>query len=220
MSRWLLVLGIVACLPAAAPAADCWSFNLTPESMKAFDLRSRSVDAALLAELSAWELRVLRNAVYAVHGRPFKDPELRDFFLRMAWCWEDSHYSDDLLSAVARANVVTIQAAEKAAIEREKAPAHLGTSDGPELPRGTVFCSRQEGLALWLVPYAALPDLDRRLPGWFAMRPPWLRVGEWEWVWDLSEGQSSLEDEQHVEIALTRGVTGWLVRTGLFTPSL
>ena len=48
-------------------------------------LASRYVTAQDLAGLDAGQLRVLRNAIYARHGRLFKDANLRQYFNSQSW---------------------------------------------------------------------------------------------------------------------------------------
>lgn len=38
-----------------------------------------------LMNLSAEELRILRNTIFAIHGRKFRDQKLREYFLSMPW---------------------------------------------------------------------------------------------------------------------------------------
>ncbi|MCI0487310.1 MAG: protein kinase [Blastocatellia bacterium] len=68
-----------------------------------------------LAGLSANELRVLRNIVYARHGRSFETPALQRFFDNQPWYRRNSNYNDSLLTAADRANVSLIRAAESRA---------------------------------------------------------------------------------------------------------
>jgi hypothetical protein len=44
------------------------------------------------------ELAILRNEIYARHGRPFKSPKWQQYFVRMPWYKADSNYSDSRLS--------------------------------------------------------------------------------------------------------------------------
>ena len=64
------------------------------------------------AELAGWskaELRVMRNEVFARHGRIFQSADLQDYFSKKAWYRENASYSDDLLTAVDKENVRIIQ---------------------------------------------------------------------------------------------------------------
>ncbi len=65
-----------------------------------------------LAGLSASELRLLRNAVFARHGRVFDTPGLQRFYASRAWYNASAAYSDELLSTSDRDNLKTMQGAE------------------------------------------------------------------------------------------------------------
>lgn len=57
-----------------------------------------------LAPLSARELTLARNAIYARHGRRFNDARLRDYFRQQPWYREDRNYSDDFVPPEEQAN--------------------------------------------------------------------------------------------------------------------
>lgn len=71
------------------------------------------LDASDLRGLSSTELRLLRNTIYARHGRRFKDAALQNYFNSMYWynptCNEVSPSS---LSAVEKHNIALIQSFE------------------------------------------------------------------------------------------------------------
>jgi hypothetical protein len=62
-----------------------------------------------LSGLSPWELRVLRNAVFARHGRAFESGKLSGFFHRYPGYKEDPDYSDNRITSVDRSNVEAIK---------------------------------------------------------------------------------------------------------------
>jgi serine/threonine protein kinase len=68
-----------------------------------------------LAGLSAYQLQLLRNAVFARHGRLFKTPELQRYFDSKSWYSPRAGYTDDELTSSDRSNVELIKAAEKRA---------------------------------------------------------------------------------------------------------
>lgn len=77
---------------------------------QSFDwLTERKVTAADLAGLSAGDLRLLRNAIFAMHGYKFKSADLQEYF--SAFPWYNATYSDVTakLSPTEKANVETIQ---------------------------------------------------------------------------------------------------------------
>lgn len=48
--------------------------------------------------MSAWELTLMRNEIYAVHGRPFKDPDLRSYFSSRPWYHADPQFKEKSLA--------------------------------------------------------------------------------------------------------------------------
>ncbi len=66
-----------------------------------------------LRTLSIRDLRLLRNAIYARRGRPFKSPILREHFHGMKWYRENAAYTDKLLSETDRRNVRLIRSVEE-----------------------------------------------------------------------------------------------------------
>lgn len=73
------------------------------------------VPAPALALLSPAQLRILRNAVYARHGRTFQAKDLNDFFSQEPWYRKDPAYTDARLTAQDQRNLEVIQAAESRA---------------------------------------------------------------------------------------------------------
>lgn len=55
-----------------------------------------------------WVLTIMRNELYAKHGRPFKDPLLRSYFESRPWYRVNPAYHDGLLTARERRNVQII----------------------------------------------------------------------------------------------------------------
>ena len=62
------------------------------------DSDSRVLSEAELNGLSAWELRVARNEIYARHGRTFQSSELQNYFNAQSWYQASSSYDDSQLS--------------------------------------------------------------------------------------------------------------------------
>jgi len=75
----------------------------------------RLVKAAELQDRSKAELRVMRNEVYAHHGRVFQDAELQNYFSKKTWYRQNPAYSDELLTEVDRENARVIQEFENKA---------------------------------------------------------------------------------------------------------
>lgn len=55
------------------------------------------------------ELRVMRNEIYARHGRTFQSSDLQNYFSQRPWYRQNTSYSDSLLSEVDKENVRIIQ---------------------------------------------------------------------------------------------------------------
>ena len=78
----------------------------------------RSYDPDAIGDLFAEDLRVLRNEIYARHGRIFKDPELQKYFAAQAWYTPNPDFKDEMLSEVESENLKKIKAAEDVAISK------------------------------------------------------------------------------------------------------
>jgi len=80
---------------------------------------TNSLDAELnpqhLTLLTARQLRILRNAVYARHGRTFDSKDLKEYFSIRSWYRADPAYTDARLTPVDKRNLEIIQQAEKTA---------------------------------------------------------------------------------------------------------
>lgn len=64
------------------------------------------------------DLRILRNELYARHGRVFKDPVLQKYFEAQAWYKPDPNFKDEMLSTVEFKNLAKLKAAEEMAISK------------------------------------------------------------------------------------------------------
>lgn len=64
------------------------------------------------------DLRVLRNEIYARHGRIFKDAELQKMFEAMAWYKPNPDFKDEMLSETESKNLVSIREAENEAVSK------------------------------------------------------------------------------------------------------
>jgi hypothetical protein len=65
-----------------------------------------------LSNLSRRDLRILRNTVYARHGRPFKSKLLQAYFDNMSWYQADPAFTDKRLTKVDVTNVRLIKSVE------------------------------------------------------------------------------------------------------------
>jgi len=67
---------------------------------------------SMLAGVTLWDLRILRNEVYALHGRKFQTAWLRRYFTDRTWYEPRAGYSDNDLTPIDLQNIATIVAAE------------------------------------------------------------------------------------------------------------
>src|SRR3712207_3385472 len=72
-------------------------------------VRGAALEAGELTNLSGEELRRLRNAVYARHGRTFDSPDLQRYFDSRSWYKARYDYSESELTETDRANIKLIQ---------------------------------------------------------------------------------------------------------------
>jgi YARHG domain len=71
-----------------------------------------------LGAMFAEDLRVLRNEVYARHGRIFKDKELQKYFESQAWYKPNADFKDDQLNEIETQNLAKIREAEETATSK------------------------------------------------------------------------------------------------------
>jgi len=83
---------------------------LAPGDMELFE--DKPISAQMLHGLSLNELRLLRNEVYARHGRQFQAPWLSQYFFSQPWYTVDENFKDEELSGFDKQNVETIVAYE------------------------------------------------------------------------------------------------------------
>ncbi len=76
-------------------------------------VNGEAVNESDLQGLASTELRILRNASFARHGRKYDSPGLGDYFSNRSWYKAQDDYNDSLLTAADRANVKLILTAEQ-----------------------------------------------------------------------------------------------------------
>src|SRR4030095_9793185 len=84
---------------------------LAPGDMELFE--GRLISAQMLHGLSLNELRLLRNEIYARHGRQFQAVWLQQYFYGQTWYRPDEKFKDEDLSGTDKQNVETIVAYER-----------------------------------------------------------------------------------------------------------
>lgn len=76
-------------------------------------IRKRNLTDSDLSGMSPWELKVLRNEIYARHGRAFKTQSLRDYYNSTDWYKINPGYTDSLLNNFEKKNALFILNYEK-----------------------------------------------------------------------------------------------------------
>jgi len=85
-------------------------YGVMPGTMYLF--RTTPLTDSLMKGQSLYELRILRNEVYALHGRRFQTPWLRSYFSNQSWYRPREDFSDAELSETEKSNVKLIVATE------------------------------------------------------------------------------------------------------------
>ena len=83
---------------------------IAPGDMELFE--NKVINEAMLRGLSLHELRLLRNEIYARHGRVFKTLWLQQYFGGQAWYDPNEQFKDEELTGADKTNVETIVAYE------------------------------------------------------------------------------------------------------------
>jgi len=136
--------------PAPAPKP-------TPTASRYVPLGSRrTLTTSDLTGRSAWQLDVLRNEIYAVHGRPFARADLRRYFRSQWWYHEDSRFSEARLSSLEKRNADFIAQYQRGRGRTTSSSSSgrrtSGTSGGYVLPFSSsrqVTSSDLRGLSSW-----------------------------------------------------------------------
>lgn len=84
---------------------------LAPGDMELFE--DKLISVQMLRGLSLNELRLLRNEIYARHGRQFQAPWLSQYFFSQPWYQPSDDFKDEDVSGSNKTNVETIVAYEK-----------------------------------------------------------------------------------------------------------
>jgi hypothetical protein len=85
--------------------------SVSPGVMNLF--RTTPLTDAMLANVNLADLRLMRNEIYARHGRPFQTAWLAEYFRQEPWYMPRKDYSDADLSSVERANIALIAKREE-----------------------------------------------------------------------------------------------------------
>lgn len=72
----------------------------------------------MLGDLFIEDLRILRNEIYARHGRVFKDAELQKYFESQTWYQPNPEFKDEELTEIEFQNLAKIKTAEDGAMSK------------------------------------------------------------------------------------------------------
>lgn len=95
------------------PGSQPWT---EPES-NTFNYASEPVDIQFLEKLSIKQLKLLRNEIFARHGRIFADTMLRKYFSAQPWYKQNPNFKDSELNEIEKENSDTIFSYEKKLIK-------------------------------------------------------------------------------------------------------
>ena len=81
-------------------------------------IAAEPITSEMVEGLFVEDLRVLRNEIYAKHGRIFKDPNLQKYFEAQAWYRPNPDFEDEMLSEVESKNLAIIRETELSSISK------------------------------------------------------------------------------------------------------
>lgn len=113
----------------------------------------RKVVHADVGGLSTGELRLMRNEIFARHGRPFDSSDLKSHFSQQPWYHADQQFQESSLSAIEKTNVALISGFEAA-----QAPEPTATAGGV-LPQAPAVSPAREAPPAAKTPRRSLQDL-------------------------------------------------------------
>ena len=113
IKKTILISGIIILLPCLY--SSCSQQEPTPLQLEPFNKTSfmKRAEAAFFSGSPLKELRLLRNEIYAKHGRIFDSKDLRDYFDKCGWYHPSKKYSDNMLSKAEREMTADIMDCEK-----------------------------------------------------------------------------------------------------------
>ena len=118
-------------------------------------LNNQALDRGDLTGIADGDLRMLRNTIYARHGRIFDAPDLQRYFSTRSWYRPRDDYKEADLTANDRANIALVRSAEGASAAPPDANAH---NEVMEVLNGWVEAMGRHDLDTYMSYYA--PALD------------------------------------------------------------
>jgi hypothetical protein len=88
--------------PASPHSETAESTQILPHSDE------REIERSELEGMDNWELTLARNEIFARHGRPFENPDIREHFQGMPWYSPDPDYDKAWLSQLEQDNAEKI----------------------------------------------------------------------------------------------------------------
>lgn len=126
MKKSTLVIGLFLSLfVGSVQYTDASEMTISLAEPKAMDnpyqwLSTYRLKSEDVKDYSLADLRLMRNAIYAMHGYIFKNAELRKHFSAFEWYFPNNENVDANLSAIENANIKVIQARENELKKTEK----------------------------------------------------------------------------------------------------
>ncbi len=81
-------------------------------------ISTEPITSQMVNGLFVEDLRVLRNEIYAKHGRVFKDPDLQKYFAAQAWYQPNPDFKDESLTETESKNLAVIKEVEEYSISK------------------------------------------------------------------------------------------------------
>lgn len=81
-------------------------------------ISNEPITEEMVSGLFVEDLRVLRNEIYARHGRVFKDASLQKYFEAQPWYHANPEFKDDMLSETESKNLAIIAEVEKVSVSK------------------------------------------------------------------------------------------------------
>ena len=92
MKKAIIIIFFVLCLFSAMLARDAYKLY------EGGNTESPAIDTGNLEDKTLQDLYLMRNSIYARHGKPFKTHELHFYFMEQPWYHLKTDFSDSVLS--------------------------------------------------------------------------------------------------------------------------
>lgn len=75
--------------------------------------QSRQLTRGDIQGLTSCELNIIRNGIYAIHGRPFVNTTIQDYYISQPWYSINENFRDSMLNSYESANTVWLREREE-----------------------------------------------------------------------------------------------------------